>query len=95
MSFCWTVAAPPSERKKDNRLYCYKIPSISRLASGCCRVFYWSVGMCFMLTRYNDLEEIHRGNQVAGLYTGSKLLGLSINVAMDSYSSTTWVDMLI
>lgn len=48
-----------------------------------------------ILTRYNDLEEIRNGNQAAGMYMGSKLLGLSIIVAMASYSSTTWMDMVI
>lgn len=47
------------------------------------------------LTRYNDTEEISKGNQAAGMYMGSKLLGLCIIVAMVSYSSDSWVSMLI
>lgn len=47
------------------------------------------------LTRYNDSEEISKGNQAAGMYMGSKLLGLCIIVAMVSYSSHSWVSMLI
>ncbi|CAM4241252.1 putative membrane protein [Paenibacillus endophyticus] len=47
------------------------------------------------LTRYNDGEEIRKGNQAAGMYMGSKLLGLCIIVAMVSYSSDSWVTMLI
>ncbi len=47
------------------------------------------------LTRYNDSEEINKGNQAAGMYMGSKLLGLCIIVAMVSYSSHSWVSMLI
>ncbi|WP_419873980.1 DUF350 domain-containing protein [Candidatus Pristimantibacillus sp. PTI5] len=47
------------------------------------------------LTRYNDAAEINKGNQAAGIYMGSKLLGLCIIVAMVSYSSDSWVSMLI
>lgn len=46
------------------------------------------------LTKFNDSEEINKGNQAAGLYFGSKLLGLCIIVAMVSYSSDSWMDML-
>ncbi|SDW12923.1 DUF350 domain-containing protein [Paenibacillus sp. CF384] len=47
------------------------------------------------LTRFNDWEEIRRGNEAAGIYMGSKLLGLGIIVAMVSYSSHDWEAMLI
>ncbi|MCA0754704.1 DUF350 domain-containing protein [Paenibacillus sp. N4] len=47
------------------------------------------------LTRYNDSEQIAAGNQAAGMYMGSKLLGLCIIVAMVSYSSDDWVSMLV
>ncbi len=48
-----------------------------------------------VLTKYNDLEEIGKGNEAAGMYMGSKLLGLSIIVAMVSYSSDKWLDMVV
>jgi putative membrane protein len=48
-----------------------------------------------VLTKYNDLAEIKNGNQAAGIYMGSKLLGLSIIVALVSYSSTNWVEMIV
>ncbi|TFE28133.1 DUF350 domain-containing protein [Cohnella luojiensis] len=47
------------------------------------------------LTRFNDADEINKGNQAAGMYFGSKLLGLCIIVGMVSYSSDSWVSMLI
>ncbi|MBD2867512.1 DUF350 domain-containing protein [Paenibacillus arenilitoris] len=47
------------------------------------------------LTRYNDSEQINKGNQAAGMYMGSKLLGLCIIVAMVSYSSQDWISMLV
>ncbi|RAP78370.1 DUF350 domain-containing protein [Paenibacillus montanisoli] len=47
------------------------------------------------LTRFNDWEEIRKGNEAAGMYMGSKLLGLGIIVAMVSYSSHDWWAMLI
>ncbi|MBP3964138.1 MULTISPECIES: DUF350 domain-containing protein [Paenibacillus] len=47
------------------------------------------------LTRFNDWEEIRKGNEAAGIYMGSKLLGLGIIVAMVSYSSHDWEAMLI
>lgn len=47
------------------------------------------------LTRYNDSEQIAAGNQAAGMYMGSKLLGLCIIVAMVSYSSEDWISMLV
>ncbi|MET3211696.1 UNVERIFIED_CONTAM: putative membrane protein [Paenibacillus sp. PvR008] len=48
-----------------------------------------------LLTRYNDNQEIARGNEAAGIYMGAKLLGLCIIVGMVSYSSHSWLDMLI
>jgi len=47
------------------------------------------------LTKFNDSEEIAKGNEAAGLYMGSKLLGLSIIVAMVSFSSHDWIAMLV
>jgi putative membrane protein len=47
------------------------------------------------LTKYDDITEIGKGNEAAGMYMGSKLLGLSIIVAMVSYSSATWIDMAV
>jgi putative membrane protein len=47
------------------------------------------------LTRFNDSEEIAKGNEAAGIYMGSKLLGLCIIIGMVSYSSDSWVTMLI
>jgi putative membrane protein len=47
------------------------------------------------LTRFNDTDEINKGNQAAGMYFGSKLLGLCIIVAMVSYSSDSWITMLV
>ncbi|KKO53693.1 DUF350 domain-containing protein [Paenibacillus sp. DMB20] len=47
------------------------------------------------LTRFDDRKEIASGNLAAGMYMGSKLMGLSIIVAMVSYSSHSWVQMLI
>lgn len=47
------------------------------------------------LTRFDDRKEIAGGNAAAGLYMGSKLLGLCIIVAMVSYSSHSWVQMII
>ncbi|MGO4539929.1 DUF350 domain-containing protein [Paenibacillus sp. 2TAB19] len=47
------------------------------------------------LTRYDDAKEIEKGNEAAGLYMGSKLLGLCIIVGMVSFSSDSWVSMLI
>lgn len=47
------------------------------------------------LTRYNDSEEIAKGNEAAGMYMGSKLLGLCIIVGMVSFSTHSWVDMLL
>ena len=48
-----------------------------------------------LLTRFDDREQIAKGNTAAGLYMGSKLLGLCIIVAMVSYSSQDWVGMII
>lgn len=47
------------------------------------------------LTKFNDSEEIAKGNAAAGLYMGSKLLGLCIIIAMVSLSSHDWVSMLV
>ncbi len=47
------------------------------------------------LTRYNDSDELAKGNEAAGLYMGSKLLGLCIIVAMVSFSTHSWIAMLI
>ncbi|MFB5762390.1 DUF350 domain-containing protein [Paenibacillus medicaginis] len=47
------------------------------------------------ITRYNDNEEMARGNEAAGIYMGSKMLGLCIIVGMVSFSTHSWVDMLI
>ncbi|MBR2565364.1 MAG: DUF350 domain-containing protein [Paenibacillus sp.] len=47
------------------------------------------------LTRYNDSEEMAKGNEAAGMYMGSKLLGLCIIVGMVSFSTHAWLDMLL
>jgi putative membrane protein len=47
------------------------------------------------LTKFNDTEEIAGGNAAAGLYMGSKLLGLCIIIAMVSLSSHDWISMLV
>ncbi|MDP4098555.1 DUF350 domain-containing protein [Paenibacillus sp. P96] len=47
------------------------------------------------ITRYNDNEEMARGNEAAGIYMGSKMLGLCIIVGMVSFSTHAWLDMLI
>ncbi|MEW9668566.1 DUF350 domain-containing protein [Ammoniphilus sp. 3BR4] len=46
------------------------------------------------LTRFDDMAEIQKGNEAAGIYLGSKLLGLSIIVAMVSFSSHSWLAMV-
>ncbi|UHA72828.1 DUF350 domain-containing protein [Paenibacillus sp. 481] len=46
------------------------------------------------LTRFNDRDEIMKGNEAAGIYMGSKLLGLAIIVAMVSLNTSSWVLML-
>ncbi|WP_028596149.1 DUF350 domain-containing protein [Paenibacillus assamensis] len=46
------------------------------------------------LTRFDDKKEIGKGNEAAGIYMGSKLLGLCIIVAMVSYSTSSWLMML-
>ncbi len=48
-----------------------------------------------LLTRFNDSQEINKGNEAAGIYMGSKLLGLCIIVAMVSYSSNSWLSMAV
>ncbi|MFB5676537.1 DUF350 domain-containing protein [Paenibacillus terreus] len=47
------------------------------------------------ITRYDDSEEMARGNEAAGIYMGSKMLGLCIIVGMVSFSTHSWVDMLV
>lgn len=47
------------------------------------------------LTKFDDFKEIQNGNEAAGIYMGSKLIGLSIIVAMVSYSSHSWTAMII
>lgn len=47
------------------------------------------------LTKFDDFKEIQNGNEAAGIYMGSKLIGLSIIVAMVSYSSHSWLAMII
>ncbi|WP_134701230.1 DUF350 domain-containing protein [Ammoniphilus sp. YIM 78166] len=47
------------------------------------------------LTKFDDLKEIQNGNEAAGIYLGSKLIGLSIIMAMVSYSSHSWMAMII
>ncbi|MBN2984046.1 MULTISPECIES: DUF350 domain-containing protein [Cohnella] len=47
------------------------------------------------LTRFDDGEEIAKGNEAAGLYMGSKLLGLCIIVAMVSFGSDDWLAMIV
>ena len=47
------------------------------------------------LTRYNDSEEMAKGNEAAGMYMGSKLLGLCIIVGRVSFSTHAWLDMLL
>ncbi|WP_411348782.1 DUF350 domain-containing protein [Paenibacillus sp. WLX2291] len=47
------------------------------------------------LTRYDDNKEIAAGNEAAGMYMGSKLLGLCIIVGLVSISSDNWLDVII
>jgi len=47
------------------------------------------------LTKFDDLAEIKKGNEAAGTYLGSKLIGLSIIVAMVSYHNQSWLAMII
>lgn len=47
------------------------------------------------LTRYDDNKEIAAGNEAAGMYMGSKLLGLCIIVGLVSISSNNWLDVII
>jgi putative membrane protein len=47
------------------------------------------------LTRFDDAKEINNGNEAAGIYMGSKLLGLCIIVAMVSFSSHDWLSMIL
>lgn len=47
------------------------------------------------LTKFDDIKEIHNGNEAAGIYMGGKLIGLSIIVGMVSYSSHSWLAMAV
>ncbi|MEW4371139.1 DUF350 domain-containing protein [Paenibacillus kandeliae] len=47
------------------------------------------------LTRYDDNKEIAAGNEAAGMYMGSKLLGLCIIVGLVSIGSDNWMDVII
>ncbi|MNZ25970.1 hypothetical protein D3C78_431480 [compost metagenome] len=47
------------------------------------------------ITKYNDLQEIKNGNKAAGIYMGSKLMGVGIIIAFASYSSHDWILMII
>ncbi len=46
-------------------------------------------------TKYNDIEQLRKGNRAAGMYMGSKLLGLGIIIAMVSYSSFNWLELIL
>ncbi|MNP44924.1 hypothetical protein D3C76_1388090 [compost metagenome] len=46
------------------------------------------------ITKYNDLQEIKNGNKAAGIYMGSKLMGIGIIIAFASYSSHNWILMI-
>ncbi|WP_246070724.1 DUF350 domain-containing protein [Paenibacillus kobensis] len=46
------------------------------------------------LTKFDDMKEIRGGNEAAGIYMGSKLLGLSIIVALVSLGSHDWWAMI-
>ncbi len=48
-----------------------------------------------LLTRYNDNKQIAAGNEAAGMYMGSKLLGLCIIVGLVSINSDNWLDVII
>ncbi|MDN4619229.1 DUF350 domain-containing protein [Paenibacillus sp. PsM32] len=48
-----------------------------------------------LMTRYNDNQQIADGNQAAGMYMGSKMLGLCIIVGLVSINSDAWIDVLI
>lgn len=48
-----------------------------------------------LITRYNDNKEIAEGNEAAGMYMGSKLLGLCIIVGLVSINSNNWLDVII
>ncbi|MFB5268805.1 DUF350 domain-containing protein [Paenibacillus enshidis] len=72
--------------------------SIVNLGIGIILLFVVLVAGYFVfskITRYNDNEEMARGNEAAGIYMGSKMLGLCIIVGMVSFSTHSWVDMLI
>ncbi|MNM86755.1 hypothetical protein D3C81_989170 [compost metagenome] len=51
-------------------------------------------GIFSLMTKFKDNEEIARGNEAAGMYMGSKMLGLCIIVAMVSFSSHSWISMV-
>ncbi|WP_322907352.1 DUF350 domain-containing protein [Paenibacillus campi] len=48
-----------------------------------------------LLTRYNDNKQIAEGNEAAGMYMGSKLLGLCIIVGLVSINSNNWLDVIV
>ena len=48
-----------------------------------------------LITRYDDNKEIARGNEAAGMYMGSKLLGLCIIVGLVSINSDNWLDVIV
>ncbi len=48
-----------------------------------------------LLTRYNDNKEIAAGNEAAGMYMGSKLLGLCIIIGLVSINSDNWLDVIV
>ncbi|GGJ04154.1 hypothetical protein GCM10008022_11370 [Paenibacillus hunanensis] len=48
-----------------------------------------------LLTRYNDNKQIAAGNEAAGMYMGSKLLGLCIIVGLVSINSDNWLDVIV
>ncbi|MDF2723409.1 MAG: rane protein [Paenibacillus sp.] len=47
------------------------------------------------ITKYNDMAEIKKGNKAAGIYMGTKLLGIGIIIAFASYSSHSWLLMVV
>lgn len=58
-------------------------------------ILFAGYGIFSLLTKFKDNQEIARGNEAAGMYMGSKMLGLCIIVAMVSFSSHSWISMLI
>jgi len=47
------------------------------------------------LTSFNDIEEIKKGNVAAGIYMGSKMLSLCIIIAMVSFATLDWLQMIV